>query len=133
MDRTGFRMGASGRRERVDDDIDWTHITCDHGQRLLFDIVREGIAIDIARIKTGGARGLGDGDGIVPARCCGTAFLGGSLKKDAESCRSRAECGGDARGETEASGGPDDQDVLWAALDRALGLYVVDLLLDVRG
>src|SRR5258708_6384299 len=90
-------------------------------------------ALCTAPVFGGGRRRAGDGGGVRPAGGGGGGVLGGAFGEDAERGGTGAEGGGDARSQAVAGGSTDDQDPFRAVFDRALGLHMVDLLLDVRG
>jgi len=90
----------------------------------------ESVAIDVLGVKAGGVGGFGEGNRVIPT---GTGWdgLGGALKKDAKGGSTRPERGGDPGGEPVAGGGTEHEDLLGAAGERGLGLYVGDPFLDM--
>src|ERR1019366_10775844 len=95
--------------------------------------VGERIAHEVLGVEAGGAGGVREGDGVIPAGGGGAALLGGALEEDAEGRGAGPEGGGDARGEAVTGGGSDHEDLLGAGFDGALGLDVIDPLLDMGG
>ena len=133
VDDAGGRVSAAGRGEGVDDEIDLAEVGADGVEGLLFNVGGESIAVEIFGVESGGASGFGEGDGVIPAGRGGSALLRRTLEKDPERGRAGAEGRSDPGGQAVAGGGTEYEDALGAARDGALGLHVVDPLLNMRG
>ena len=135
VDGAGHGVLAARGGEGVDDEVDLAEfgVGFDGVDDLLFDGGGEGVAVNVFGVETGGAGGVGEGDGVIPAGGGGASVVGGAFVENAEGGGVGAEGGGDARGESEAGGGADDEDFFRAVFERRFRPDVVDLLLDVRG
>lgn len=131
VDFAGIGISAAWGGKAVDDKIDGAHFLFDGLDGKFFNIVGEGVAIDAAGVEALGLGGFFESEGVIPAGGGGAAVGGGTFKEDAEGFGLRAESSSNARGETVASGGADDEDVFGSAFEWSFRLDVVDLLLDV--
>src|SRR5690606_27426047 len=87
----GFRMNAARRGERIDDEVNLAEIGANGVGRLLLDLVGEGVAVDVFGVETGGASGVSEADGVIPAGRGGPTFLGRAFEKHANGRRAGAK------------------------------------------
>ncbi|OQB93388.1 MAG: hypothetical protein BWX86_01671 [Verrucomicrobia bacterium ADurb.Bin122] len=129
----GLGMRAARRGERIDHEVDRAHVAADDFEGLALQVVGKGVAVEIGGVEAGCAGGVGKCNRVVPAGGGGAVFFGGTFEKDAEGLGPGTEGGRDARGQAVTGGRANHEDVLGTALDGALTLHVIDLLLDVGG
>ncbi len=111
VDRAGARVGALGRSQAVDHEIQRRQAFTHDGQGLPFALVGKGVTVD-----AGGKQGIALGpfvkrDGVVVAGASGFFAVRRPLEEDAERVRAATPGGGDARRQSIAGGGADDQHV----------------------
>jgi len=132
VDGAGGRMGTAGRGERVDDEIDLAKIGADEVESLTFDVGGKSVAVEVLGVEAGGAGGLSESDGVIPAGAGWAVLFGGTFKEDAKRGGTGAESGSYAGCEAISGGSAEHEDLLRAAGERRLGFDVGDPLLDVR-
>ena len=127
-----FRKLAHRRGQGIDDEIDLAaHLVFDDLDGLRTRFVGEGIAVDRFREQAGFAGQRIERVGVVPTGRAGLVFARGLLEEDTQGRRTVTERGSDARGQTVARGGADDEDVFRSLGELAAGLGDGDLFLDI--
>ena len=126
-----LRMGTARRGQAVDHQVDLAEIALDGLDGQPLHLVGESVAIDAAGIQAFLVGELLEGRRVVPAGGARLALAARTLEEHPEGIGAGTERGGDAGSQAIAGGGTDDQDLLRSVDDGALGLDVVDLLLDV--
>ncbi len=135
VDFARLRVGAARRRERVHNQI---HLSLrgllDCVNRLFFDFVRKGVAVDVRGVKPRRFRLFRKFDRVVPARACG-AFagdVGGTLEEHAHRRSSAAERRHYAARQSVARGRADNERAFAAVFDFAPAFNIFYLFAHVR-
>jgi len=107
--RAGIR--SLRRRERINHQVNRSHVLADHFRGGALDFVREGVAVEARGKQTIAFRERMQSDGVVVARRRGLVAFGQPLEKHAQRLRSVAPGRRDARREAIAGGRADDQHI----------------------
>ncbi|OPZ67690.1 MAG: hypothetical protein BWY82_02734 [Verrucomicrobia bacterium ADurb.Bin474] len=83
----GFRVLATGRCQTVDNKINLSPVLLDEIPDFGFDLIRECVPIDVARIESLLFCGVFERDRVVPASSGGTFGSGRSFKEDPDGFR----------------------------------------------
>ena len=128
--RAGRRVRAPGRRQAVDHQLQARADLLQMGERLLFHLAAEGVAVDHRHVAPGGARPLLQGGQVVPTGRRGLVPLRGPLQANGGPARAVPKNRAGQAGQPVPGAGPDDQRVSDPAARRA-GLRSGDLGVDV--
>src|SRR5258708_3010806 len=93
-------MGAPGRCQAIDDQINWSQVAADDFQGLLFDVVGKGIAVNAGCVKSIAPGGIVKRHRIVISGRGRFASFRRTLKEYAESARAKSPGGRDSAGES---------------------------------